>query len=101
MAPVKVTFPVEVKPVKPLNTPAVETSQLVVFMVRVLEPPPIVVAPVDVPVLIFVAKLELLLMLVVAPEIVAPSWPVMSPATVSAPLMVVSPVPVVKVEAPL
>ena len=49
---------------------------------------PMFTAPELVPVLMFVAKFELLLMLVAAPEIVAPALPVTRPVTPSVPPMV-------------
>ena len=52
---------------------------------------PIVVAPALVPVLMLVAKFELALMFVIAPEIVAPADPVMSPVTPNVLLSVVAP----------
>ena len=62
-----------VKPVRPEAIHAEEISQLVVSMARVLAFHPIVTAPVLVPVLMFVVKFELVLMLVAAPEMVAPA----------------------------
>jgi hypothetical protein len=47
---------------------------------------PIVTAPVDVPVLILVAKFELALMLVAAPLMVAPAVPVIRPELVIVPV---------------
>ena len=61
------------KPVRPEKTPAEETSQLVVSMARVLAFHPIVTAHVLVPVLMAVVKFELALILVAAPEMVAPA----------------------------
>lgn len=55
---------------RPEKTPAEETSQDVVLIARVFEPHPIVTAPVDVPVLILVAKLEDALKLFTAPKLV-------------------------------
>jgi hypothetical protein len=50
---------------------------------------PIVTLLVELPVFMFVAKFELLFMLTVPPDIVAPAWPV------SKPIEVIVPVPVV------
>jgi hypothetical protein len=66
--------PVEVRPrVVP------EVRAMVLALCRAIAPAallPILTAPVLVPVFIFVSKLEEVLMLVVAPEIVAPAEPV-------------------------
>jgi hypothetical protein len=74
-----------VRPVRPVNAPPEETSQLVVSMARVLAFPPMVTAPVLVPVLMFVVKFEFALMLELAPEKVTPADPVRREENVLAP----------------
>lgn len=59
----------------PLRAPALLTSNPVESITSNDEPPPIVVVPVLEPVLILVAKLELLLIEAVAPETVTPPVP--------------------------
>ena len=87
-APERVTEPVDVRPVRPVTSPAEETSQEVVSMARVFAPQPIVTAPVEDPVLIPVVKLELVLIVVAAPEIVAPAEAVRRVLNVFAPPIV-------------
>ena len=53
--PEKVIVPEEEMPVNPEATPAVEISQEVELTATVFDPPPILIAPVEVPVLILVA----------------------------------------------
>ena len=77
-----------VRPVRPENDPPEVTSQLVVSIVRVFAFHPIVTAPVEVPVLIEVVKFELVLMLELAPEIVAPAVAVRRVLNVLAPQIV-------------
>src|SRR5665811_367081 len=70
-APVKeepVIIPEALIVVIPLKAPADETLKLVEFITRGAEPPPMVTVPVEVPVLILVAKLEEALMLKIPPE---------------------------------
>jgi hypothetical protein len=98
--PEKVIVPDEVKPVRPVNAPPEETSQLVVSMARVEEPPPIATAPVDIPVLILVPKLEESLIDVAAPDIVAPADPVNNPAEVIVPEPLVEMLPEVVIASP-
>jgi len=77
--PVTVMAPVAVTPnVEPVVIPTAPAAEL-----------PILTAPVEVPVLMLVAKLLEALRLIAAPEIVAPNCPVKSCATVSAPEFVV------------
>ena len=64
----------------PLRAPAEETSKLVESMVRAELPPPMVMAPLLVPVLMLVAKLELALMETAPPAVVMPVAPLMTPA---------------------
>jgi len=59
-----------VYPVIPESAPADETSKLVESITSGAEPPPIVTVPVEVPVLIFVAKFEEALMDAIPPEVV-------------------------------
>jgi hypothetical protein len=54
---------------------------------------PMDTAPVEVPVLMFVAKFEEALRLIAAPETVAPAWPVNRPAEVTVPPLVVVKLP--------
>ena len=63
-------------------TPKVEEPDMAIAPALEL---PSEIVPVEVPVLILVAKLEEALILVVAPVIVKPSCPVKSPAEVTAP----------------
>ena len=63
----------EIAPLKPMLVtpeiaPAEETSQVLVLIARVFSPPPMVTAPVEVPVLIAVVLLELALTLKAPPE---------------------------------
>lgn len=78
-APLCAKLPVCEKPVTPEITPAAVRSKLVESIASALLPPPMLIAPVEVPVLMLVAKFELALTLVVAPEIVAPAVPVIRP----------------------
>src|SRR5665811_1448900 len=66
--PDKLIVPLEVNPVSPLTTPAEVISQILEFMATVPPPPPMVTVPVEVPVLILVAKLEEALILKIPPE---------------------------------
>ena len=65
--PEKFIVPEEVNPVKPDATPADVISQIEESMATDPEPPPIETAPVELPVLIFVAKLEEALSAIVPP----------------------------------
>lgn len=63
----------------PLRAPALDTSKFVELMTRGELPPPIDIVPVLVPVLIFVALLELAFKLTAPPVIVKPAVPVIRP----------------------
>ncbi|KKS42541.1 MAG: hypothetical protein UV37_C0011G0001 [Candidatus Collierbacteria bacterium GW2011_GWA1_42_60] len=79
--------PEEAMPVKPEAAPSVEMSQLVELTATVLDPPPMVTAPVEVPVLMLVVKFEESLRLTLPPEVVT------LPTTVSLEPGLVSPIP--------
>lgn len=64
----------------PERAPALETSKLVELIVRAELPPPMLMAPLLVPVLISVVKLELLLMETAPPAVVIPVAPDITPA---------------------
>ena len=89
--------PVERTPVALLCTnPAVEKAGNVIVFAEL----PIVTPAVVVPVLIFVAKFELLFRLTTHPDIVAPVVPVNNPADVTVPVPVVEMLPVVVTSSP-
>lgn len=92
VARVEVSTPLIPRVVTPEMAPAVEISQAEELIPTVFEPPPMETAPVEVPVPIFVAKLEEAFMLIAAPEIVAPAVPVRRPSIVIAPIPVIAPV---------
>jgi len=72
----------------PESAPEDDTSKLVESIDKGEDPPPSVIVPVDVPVLIFVAKFEEALRDVAAPDIVAPPFAVKRPVRVEAPVVV-------------
>ena len=76
----------------PDRAPATLTSKFVESMTSGADPPPRVICPELEPVLILVAKFELLFMLAVAPDTVRPNAPCRSPAPESTPTAVNAPV---------
>ena len=86
--PTDVISPEALTVVTPDNAPAVDTSKAVESRAKVLEPPPMVTAPVLVPVFRLVAKLELTLTLTMPPVEVSPAWPVIIELKVLAPAIV-------------
>jgi hypothetical protein len=81
----------EVIPVAFVIAPALEISMFVVSNAKVPLPPPILTNALEVPVLMLVAKLEEVLIEVIAPEIVAPAVPVNNPSAEIAPIPVITP----------
>jgi hypothetical protein len=71
--------------VAPETAPAVVTLRPVDVIATVLEAPPILTPPLEVPVPMFTAKLEEALRLTTPPVIVCPVEPVIKPLTVSVP----------------
>jgi hypothetical protein len=83
-----------------LRAPEASRSRVVALTAKVLLPPPIVTAPVEVPVLMLVTKLEEALRLTAAPVTVRPASPVRRPAEVMVPLPEVEMSPEVVMESP-
>lgn len=90
--PLWVYAPSLVIPEIPVSAPVVEISQSEESMLTVPLPPPKESAPLEVLVLMLVAKLEPALRFIVAPEMVAPAVPVRRPSMVIAPMPVIAPV---------
>jgi hypothetical protein len=82
--PEKFIVPVDVMPVSPLAAPAEFISHVFESTATEFEFPPILTAPVDVPVFMLVAKFEFAFKFTLAPVDVKPAVALMAPVEVSA-----------------